>query len=77
MPYDQSLQSRNEADAELARHLLDGSESAFNEFVSAYRGKLFQYSYLICGQKEDAEEAAQETFMRVSRVSISFEILSG
>lgn len=52
-------------DTELAEQLLAGSEQAFDEFVHVYRRKLFQYSYLMCGQREDAEEVAQETLLRV------------
>jgi len=53
------------ADAELARHLLAGSMEAFEQFVAAYYNKLFRYSYAMCGQREDAEEIAQETLMKV------------
>ena len=63
--YDLDVQSSKETDIELARHLLGGSEQAFDEFVNAYRVKLFQYSYLMCGHREDAEEVAQETLMKV------------
>ena len=38
--------------------------TAFDEFVDMFRGKLFQYSFLNCGQREDAEEVAQETLLR-------------
>ncbi|MEP6538960.1 MAG: sigma-70 family RNA polymerase sigma factor, partial [Bryobacteraceae bacterium] len=30
-----------------------------------YNAKLFRYSFTMCGQREDAEEVAQETLMRV------------
>jgi RNA polymerase sigma-70 factor, ECF subfamily len=52
-------------DLELARALLNGTEGAFEAFVSAYRAKLFNYTYLMCGQREDAEEVAQETLLKV------------
>ena len=65
MPYDRSVHSDKDAELELARSLLTGSEDAFDEFVNAYRTKLFQYSFLMCGQREDAEEVAQETLLRV------------
>ncbi len=50
---------------ELARALLEGQEGAFEEFVEHFRSKIFQYSWLMCGQREDAEEIAQETLLRV------------
>ena len=52
-------------DAELAQSLLNGSENAFTEFVAAYHSKLSRYSFLICGHREDAEEVAQETLLKV------------
>ena len=44
---------------------LSGDPEGFDEFVQSYRRKLFQYSFLMCGHREDAEEVAQETLMRV------------
>ncbi len=52
-------------DAELARQLLEGHPGAFDRFVETYGAKVFQYSYLMCGQREDAEEVSQETLMKV------------
>ncbi|MCC6394044.1 MAG: sigma-70 family RNA polymerase sigma factor [Bryobacterales bacterium] len=52
-------------EVELARRLIAGDESAFEPFVSAFQTKLFQYTYLTCGQREDAEEVAQETLLKV------------
>jgi len=45
--------------------LLSGNEEAFTEFVNAFHGKLSRYSFLMCGQREDAEEVAQETLLKV------------
>jgi RNA polymerase sigma-70 factor (ECF subfamily) len=50
---------------ELAKALLAGHAGAFDEFVDHFRSKIFQYSWLMCGQREDAEEVAQETLLRV------------
>jgi RNA polymerase sigma-70 factor (ECF subfamily) len=52
-------------ETELAQQLLDGDAAAFDLFVETYRTRLFQYSYLMCGQREDAEEVAQETLLKV------------
>jgi RNA polymerase sigma-70 factor, ECF subfamily len=49
----------------LARDLLAGNPEAFDRFVARFRPKIFQYSWLMCGQREDAEEVAQETLLRV------------
>ncbi|MGA2153273.1 MAG: sigma-70 family RNA polymerase sigma factor [Bryobacteraceae bacterium] len=52
-------------ETELTRALMDGHAGAFEEFVEHFRSKIFQYSWLMCGQREDAEEVAQETLLRV------------
>lgn len=43
---------------------MHGDLTAFDEFVDTFRGKLFQYTYLNCGHREDAEEVAQETLLK-------------
>jgi RNA polymerase sigma-70 factor, ECF subfamily len=53
------------SDTEIARKLLSGDEAAFTEFVKAFRARLAQYSFLMCGHREDAEEVAQETLLKV------------
>jgi RNA polymerase sigma-70 factor, ECF subfamily len=52
-------------DSEIARDLLSGDEAAFTEFVHAFRKRLAQYSFLMCGHHDDAEEVAQETLLKV------------
>jgi RNA polymerase sigma-70 factor (ECF subfamily) len=52
-------------EVELAKALLAGHAGAFDEFVEHFRSKIFQYSWLMCGQREDAEEVAQETLLKV------------
>ena len=42
-----------------------GEPQAFEHFVEHFRSKIFHYSWLICGQREDAEEVAQETLLKV------------
>jgi len=50
---------------ELARELAAGEPQAFERFVEHFRSKIFHYSWLICGQRDDAEEVAQETLLKV------------
>lgn len=52
-------------ETELARRLMSGDPDAFDRFVETFRSKIFQYSMLTCGQREDAEEVAQETLLKV------------
>lgn len=53
------------AEIELARQLLTGDAAAFDRFVEHFRSKIFHYTWLMCRQREDAEEVAQETLLRV------------
>ena len=50
---------------ELARRLIAGDAGAFDNFVEHFRAKIFHYTWLMCGQREDAEEVAQDTLLRV------------
>jgi RNA polymerase sigma-70 factor, ECF subfamily len=52
-------------ETELARRLIAGAPGAFDQFVEHFRSKIFQYSWLMCGDREDAEEVAQETLLKV------------
>lgn len=51
-------------ESELARGVMAGDAGAFDRFVEHFQGKVFQYSYLMCGHREDAEEVAQETLFK-------------
>jgi RNA polymerase sigma-70 factor (ECF subfamily) len=57
--------SKTTEEVELAKRLLQGDSSAFEPFVTLFQHKLFHYSFLTCGQREDAEEVAQETLLKV------------
>jgi RNA polymerase sigma-70 factor (ECF subfamily) len=52
-------------EVEWARRLLAGDASAFTPFVESFQSKVFQYTWLMCGQREDAEEVAQDTLLKV------------
>jgi RNA polymerase sigma-70 factor, ECF subfamily len=52
-------------ETDLARAMLAGEPEAFERFVHHFRSKVFRYSWLMCGQPDDAEEVAQETLLRV------------
>ncbi len=52
-------------ETELAAALLRGEPEAFERFVEYFRAKVFGYSWLMCGQREDAEEVAQEALLKV------------
>lgn len=52
-------------EVELARQLIAGEAQAFDRFVEHFRAKVFHYSWLMCRNREDAEEVAQETLLKV------------
>ena len=54
-----------DAELDLAHRLMAGKPGAFDEFVNLYHGKIFRYSYAMCGQREDAEEVSQEALFKV------------
>ena len=58
--------SRQEAlhDVELVRRFRGGDESAFVEIVTRYREKMFAVAFSLLQNRADAEEIAQDTFIR-------------
>jgi RNA polymerase sigma-70 factor, ECF subfamily len=52
-------------EGELARQLMAGEPRAFDRFIDHFRPKIFQYSWLMCRDREDAEEVAQEALLKV------------
>ena len=54
-------------DAELVRRFLAGDEAAFVEIVTRYRDKMFHVALGLLRNHADAEEIAQDTFIRAHR----------
>lgn len=54
-----------QAEIELARQMTAGQPEAFDRFVDHFRAKIFRYSWLMCGDREDAEEVAQDALLRI------------
>jgi RNA polymerase sigma-70 factor (ECF subfamily) len=54
-------------EVELTQRLLAGDESALAPLLETIQRKVFQYTWLMCGQREDAEEVAQDTLLKVSQ----------
>src|SRR5439155_12668358 len=44
-----------------------GDDDAYDELVTAYQGIAFRTAYLIAGNAADAEEAAQDAFVKAFR----------
>ena len=66
--------SRQEArrDAELVRRFNAGDEGAFVEIVGHYRAKMFSVALSLLRNRADAEEIAQDTFIRAYRGLANF-----
>jgi RNA polymerase sigma-70 factor (ECF subfamily) len=59
--------SRPPEDSELVERARRGDEGAYEELVRAHQGIAFRTAYVIAGNASDAEEAAQEAFVKAYR----------
>src|SRR6266568_4001357 len=55
------------SDAELVRRIRTGDIGAYGALVSRYRDRLGRYALHMLGDREDAEEALQDSFVRAYR----------
>ena len=54
-------------DIELVKRAQGGSSSAFKDLVSRHYTTVYRTAYRWCGVREDAEDIAQEVFVKVAR----------
>jgi RNA polymerase sigma-70 factor (ECF subfamily) len=54
-------------DADLVRRVLEGDTAAFAGLVARHRDRLGRYAVRMLGNREDAEDAVQEAFVRAYR----------
>jgi len=59
--------SRPPEESELVERARRGDEGAYEELVRAHQGIAFRTAYVIAGNASDAEEAAQEGFVKAYR----------
>jgi RNA polymerase sigma-70 factor, ECF subfamily len=50
---------------ETIRRFLDGEEEAFSQIVQAWEGKIYSLAWRMLGNREDAQDVVQETFISV------------
>lgn len=60
-------------DAELIRRAQQGDRPAFGELIRRYQGAVFNVTLRMTGNRPDAEDAAQETFLRAFRAFDRFD----
>jgi RNA polymerase sigma-70 factor (ECF subfamily) len=53
-----------EEEIKLVQRCLAGDEEALEEFVSHFQKPLFNLAYRLCGNRDDAEDIAQESLVR-------------
>jgi RNA polymerase sigma-70 factor (ECF subfamily) len=53
------------ATEEIIRRFLDGEEEAFSQIVQTWQGKVYSLAWRMLGNREDAQDIVQETFLSV------------
>src|SRR5580704_19120366 len=64
-PNEATVKQREPDDAELVARLQARDEAAFREIVERYACKIYRVSYGILGNRDDANDVAQEVFAKV------------
>lgn len=59
-------------DRQLIERFKNGDESAFSRLVVKYSGRAYSIAYGLLGNREDAEEVAQDVFIRIHRALPNF-----
>ncbi len=60
-------------DRNLIAHAAQGDKDAFGELVSRHQSAVFNVAYRLLGNRRDAEDAAQETFIRAYKAFQTFD----
>jgi RNA polymerase sigma-70 factor (ECF subfamily) len=56
-----------QSDAELLKRIAEGERQAAQQLVDQYLGRILNYAYRLLGDAAEAEDVAQETFLRLWR----------
>jgi RNA polymerase sigma-70 factor (ECF subfamily) len=65
---------RQLSDEDLVRAGRAGDTEAFGEIVSRYKDRIYNLAYRMFGNREEAEDIAQETFLHIFRALGSFRV---
>lgn len=60
-------------DSLLVQQCLEGSETAFEELLNLYKNQIFSFTLRMVGNAEDAEDLAQEAFIKAFRALGSYD----
>ncbi|WP_053432706.1 RNA polymerase sigma factor [Aneurinibacillus migulanus] len=52
------------SDQELVELVLQGNKQAYNQIVDRYKGKIYFFLYGMIGRPQDAQDLAQEVFIK-------------
>jgi RNA polymerase sigma-70 factor (ECF subfamily) len=66
----------NKADIIYIEQILAGNSNAFSFIVDRHKNKAFNLAFRICGNREEAEEIAQDSFLKAYRSLASFKMHS-
>jgi RNA polymerase sigma-70 factor (ECF subfamily) len=71
-PQADARRARDLRDRRLVRRLKQGDERAFEELVRAYQDRIFGLTYRMLGNRQEAEDLAQEVFLTVYKAIGSY-----
>lgn len=63
-------------DNEYIKQVLSGNKNAFTYIVKKYKSKVYNFAFKICGNHEEAEEIAQDSFLKSYRALHNFRMNS-
>jgi RNA polymerase sigma-70 factor (ECF subfamily) len=66
----------NKADIKNIEQILAGNSNAFGFIVDRHKNKAFNLAFRICGNREEAEEIAQDSFLKAYRSLTGFKMKS-
>lgn len=67
MATEMSNETSSAEDRQLIEKFKAGEHEAFDQLVEKYSGRAYQIAYGILGSRQDAEEVAQDVFVRIHR----------